>query len=204
MVKKKFVLAKFIIFIIFVSYSVYFIKTIKYKFSVYKKEKSKQTNLIISAFDIRENKFYINNPESDFSIVKKLEKNKISEEESLKNEENKENEENEVDFIQTDSKEFNKPDEKVEKTVKEETVKKIDKSYYIQIGVFRNKTNAEDNMKNYKEYNSKIEEYQINEVKYYKLIIDGFESITDAEEKRNKIINDKKLKEIPLIRLSIN
>jgi len=79
----------------------------------------------------------------------------------------------------------------------------LKKNYYIQIAVFRNKGNAEEELKKFKEYNPLIEEYEVNNIKYYKLIIDNYISIMEAEESRNKIMQEKKLKDIPIIRVKI-
>ena len=110
----------------------------------------------------------------------------------------------EIPYIPIKSTEENCDTNNIEKDLNENIAENDkEKTYYIQIAVYRDERNANECIKSYKEYNPEIMVQSINNVKYYKIIINNFNSMNDAEIKRNEIIQKKKIKEIPLIRLKI-
>lgn len=187
--KKIRVITKLVFLIAFIIAFTILTNNIKNSYVILKYNQKDTMRNIQNNINIRESNFYITTPEIPYIPIKSTEENCDTN-----------NIEKDLNEIIIESENRTKLDENLNENIAENDK---EKTYYIQIAVYRDERNANECIKSYKEYNPEIMVQSINNVKYYKIIINNFNSMNDAEIKRNEIIQKKKIKEIPLIRLKI-
>ncbi len=191
MSKRKFVVAKFIIFIIFVILTTYFIQNIKYKFNEFRTAKAKKTNEILNEFAIRNPKFYEEKPENFYHPKSSLLREEDEGEEIPDNSE--QDKENPTSNEQTDK----LLDNDINITAN------LDK-YYIQLAIYKNEKNAKEMLRKFNKSNIRISKVTIKNIEYYKVTVDGFHTMKEAIKYRDKMVREENMKEIPLVRRKVD
>jgi len=169
--RNKLVLAKLIIFLMFLCGIMNLIIKIKLNWYLLESKKSIETNKVINKLKIRTNGFYLKNYEFKFEKLK-TEKTEVPQKGVFK-------------------KGITSKTEKTEEIKKKEKKVKSKKgNYYIQIGTYSNKKNAEVKKKELEKYNAEITKMKMKDKYYYRVIING---ITNKEEAQAMIsqINSK-------------
>ncbi len=177
--KKKVFIARFFIFIIFIYLAFYFYKQIDTRFYIFMSEKNKKTYEIIKTIELRNDIFFETkysehkeiNEESNFEIINSLKEENFSEKQEF--------------YKETD------------KNSNEE----IEKSYYIQLGTYLKKENAEKVKESANKFNPQIIKEEIKGNIYHKVIIN------EVPTREKAIEINKEIKEIfhddikPMIRV---